>query len=359
LDAKERRPPSDVAGEPAAGRVLVKAVNWLGDLVMSLPALRAVRQAYPNAHLAVLVKSDLASFFDGAQWIDDVIPYTIRRGAGGLVDRRALVADIRARRFDLAILFPRSFEAALWVALARVPRRAGFATDARGPLLTHKVGRDPTLLMQHQMHEYLHMLRATLHIAAGDPDPTLEVHEPNRVHVRAWLERVRRIPGGKLIALAVSAAYGPAKEWPAEHYAELIDVLGQTHNAECILVGARGERAKCERVAALSHRGALIGAGEHTVGESIALLSLCDGFVGNDSGAMHVAAAVGIPTLGLYGSTNPARTGPVGARARVIYRQIECAPCLQRTCRFGHYHCLTQITPIEVVAELQALGALG
>ena len=118
---------------PLPERVLVKEVNWLGDVVMSLPALKAVRRALPQAHLAVLVKRELASFFDGAHWIDEVIAYTVARGMRGLADRYGIVAQIRSRRFDVAILFPKSFEAALWTTLARVPRRAGWRTDARGP----------------------------------------------------------------------------------------------------------------------------------------------------------------------------------------------------------------------------------
>jgi len=340
-------------------RVLVKEVNWLGDLVFSLPAVKAVRQAYPNAHLAVLIKRELAGFFDGARWIDEVMPYRIAPRLAGVADRWRVVTAIRARQFDLAIVLPRSFEAAFWVALAGVPCRAGFAADARGPLLTHSVTRPSSVPAQHQMYEYLHLLRATLHIDSDAPDTHLDIHEPHRERMRAWLQQTRRRPQDRLIALATAAAYGPAKEWPESHFGILIDQLAEHHGVECVLVGAPSERAKSERIAAGSRHGALVAAGETTVGELIALLSLCDGFAGNDSGSLHVAAAVGIPTLGLYGSTNPARTGPLGARTATIYRQIECAPCLERTCRFGHYRCLTQIGPDDVITALCELGALG
>src|ERR1700730_7906859 len=103
---------------PAPKRILIKAVNWLGDVVMTLPAMRAVHRAFPDAHLAILIKQELASFFDGANWIDGVIPYSVARGLGGLNDRWKIVGDIRARRFDLAVLMPNSFESALWIAAA-------------------------------------------------------------------------------------------------------------------------------------------------------------------------------------------------------------------------------------------------
>lgn len=344
---------------PPAARVLVKEVNWLGDMIISLPALRAVRRAFPQAHLAVLVKRELASFFDGSASIDEVIPYWLRPGLRGVADRCRIIADLYARRFDLAVLFPKSFEAALWPALARVPRRAGFASDGRGWLLTDKTLRPPELMERHQAHDYLFMLHRTLGIDGCADDCTVDVHEPHRATVRAWVAERRRRPAGPLIALAVAAAYGPAKEWPAERYVALIDLLAERYGAECVLIGAPGERALCEQVASASKHGAIGAAGAMTLGKTLALLSLCDGFAGNDSGAMHAAAAVGIPTVGIYGSTCPKRTGPIGPRTRVIYHQIECSPCLARTCRFGHYQCLTQISADEVARVLEELGSFA
>jgi heptosyltransferase II len=342
---------------PAPQRVLVKEVNWLGDLVMSLPALKAVRRAFPHARLSVLIKSELASFFDGAEWLDELIPYRVGRSLGGLADRRHVVAEIRSRRFDLAIVFPRSFESAFWTALARVPHRVGFAADGRGLMLTHKTPRPATLFRSHQVFDYLYLLRNTLGIDGDRTDLAPDVHAPHRAAMREWLAGARR-RGGRLIALAVAAAYGPAKEWPVTRYAALIDRLAERHGAECVLVGAPNERARCEMVAKASTHGALIAAGSTTVGQALALLSLCDGFAGNDSGAMHVAGALGIPTVGIFASTNPQRTGPLGPHAQALYHRIACSPCLERTCKFGHYDCLKQVAVDEVETALIQLGAL-
>lgn len=334
-------------------------MNWLGDVVMSLPALSAVRRAFPNAHLALLIKRELASLFDGAGWVDEVIPYQVGRGAAGLADRWRIVEAIRRRRFDLAIAFPNSFEAALWVALARVPRRAGFARDGRGPLLTDRVRPTAPIMEAHQVHYLLHMLKQTLGVDGEAQRCALEPHEPHRAKMRAWLERMRRRPQGKLVAIAPAAAYGPAKEWPAGRFAALIDMLAERFGAECVLVGALNERARCEQVAAACRHQPIVAAGETSVGDLVALMSLSDAFVGNDSGCMHVAAAVGIPTVGIYGSTRPARTGPLGPRTMTLYRQIECSPCLKRTCRFGHYNCLNLIGPEDAADALAAMGALA
>jgi heptosyltransferase-2 len=341
---------------PAPQRVLVKEVNWLGDLVMSLPALKAVRRAFPSARLSVLVKAELATFFDGAGWLDEVIPYRVGRSLGGLADRRHVVAEIRSRGFDLAILFPRSFEAVFWTALARVPRRVGFAADGRGLMLTHKTRRPAALSRSHQVYDYLYLLRNTLGIDTDRTDVAPDLHEAHRAAMREWLAAHRR-RRGRLIALAVAAAYGPAKEWPVARYAALVDRLAERHDAECVLVGAPSERARSEMVADASRHGALVAAGQTSVGQLVSLLSLCDGFAGNDSGAMHVAGALGIPTVGLFGSTNPQRTGPLGPRTRAVYHRIECSPCLERTCRFGHYECLQRVTAEEVEEALVELGA--
>lgn len=348
------------AGSPAPGRVLVKEVNWLGDLVMSLPALRAVRRAFPDAHLGVLVKRELAGFFDGASdWIDEVIPYALSGGVRGLADRGRIIGEIRSRRFDLAVLFPNSFESALWVRLAGVARRAGFATDARARLLTDKSVPPRQALSGHQVHYWLSMLRATLGVAGDPGDYAVTPSAATRARMREWLAARRRRADRPLIALSPAAAFGPAKEWPAAKYAELIANLARRFGAECVMIGAPAERARCLQVLRLSGEEPLIAAGETGVGELIALLSLCQGFAGNDSGAMHLAGALGIPTVAVFGSTNPARTGPLGPKTRVLYEALECSPCLARHCRFGHYNCLYAIEPPRVVRALEELGALG
>jgi heptosyltransferase II len=344
---------------PAPERIMVREVNWLGDLVMSLPALRAIRRAWPQAHLAVLVRRELASFFDGAECVDEVIGFSIARGVAGLFDRRRVVTEIRARRFDLAVLFPNSFESALWTAMARVPRRAGWIADARSALLTLKAAPTRGAMLQHQAHYWLEMVRATLGIEGDAGDFAIAASERNFARMREWLDARRRRANAPLVALAPAAAYGPAKEWPADHYARLIDFLTDRYGAECVLVGAPAERAKCESIATQSAAGAIVAAGETSIGELIALLQLAGRFIGNDSGAMHLAGALGLPAVAIFGSTNPQRTGPMGARTRIIWRHLGCSPCLARTCRFGHYNCLREIGHEEVAGALAQIGGIG
>jgi len=342
---------------PAPRRILIKVVNWLGDIVMSMPAMRALRRAFPEAHLAVLVKRELASFFDGEKWVDEVIGYSIAGGLGGLNDRRKIVGEIRSRRFDLAVLMPTSFESALWVTAAGIPRRAGYALDARGPMLTHKASPPRDALEGHQVHSWLAMIRETLGIEGEADDIALSPDAKNVTTMQQWLNAHRRKPDAPLIAIAPAAAFGPAKEWPAEKFAAVIDSMSERIGAECVLVGAPSERGKCEQVAALTSARPLVSAGETSIGELIALLSISMGFVGNDSGCMHLAAALGIPTVAVFGSTNPLRTGPV--KGRVIWHHLECSPCLARTCRFGHYNCLREVEAKEVLEALSSLGVMA
>jgi heptosyltransferase-2 len=225
-------------------------------------------------------------------------------------------------------------------------------------MLTHKITRPAALLRSHQVFDYLYLLRVTLGVEADRTDIVPDVHRVHRDAMRTWLAAERR-RNGRLVALAVAAAYGPAKEWPVARYAALVDRLAEHYGVECVLVGAPGERPRSEMVAAASRHGALVAAGRTSIGQAVALLSLCDGFAGNDSGAMHVAGALGLPTVGIFASTNPQRTGPLGPHTRALYHHIECSPCLERTCRFGHYDCLRQVSVEEVEAALLEVGALG
>jgi heptosyltransferase II len=339
---------------PKPHRIVVKVVNWLGDLVMSGSALHAIHDTFPEAHLAVLVRRELASFFDGAMWVNEVIPYRLRGGAAALLDQLSIVKRIRAGHFDLAVVFPSSFQSALWMALAGVQRRAGYEADHRGFLLTHKVAPRADVASAHQVHHWLTMVAETIGAKGSTGAHHLDVNLQSRDKMRAWIANRRRHPERPLIALAPVAAYGPAKEWPVERYAALADILAERHGAECVLVGGIDDRLQCEQIAAACKHGAIVAAAETTVGELIALLSRCHGFAGNDSGCMHLAGALGVPTVAIFGSTNPARTGPLGPHCRIIYRALECSPCLERTCRFGHYNCLRDISAEEVADALEA-----
>jgi heptosyltransferase II len=338
-------------------RILVHEVNWLGDLVMTLPVLASLRRTFPAAHLSVLVDHRLAAFFDAGGLVDEVIPLQRSAQRFAPLELMRAAAQLRARHFDLAVVLPNSFVSALRVALAGIPVRAGFARDGRGWMLTNRARPDAQLMKRHQVHYWLEMLKRTLGVESDPKQIAPEVAQRHLERMRQWLS-ARRDGRSKLVAVAPAAAYGPAKEWPPEHYVQLISSLAQ-RGVQAVLVGGPGEVARCEAIAAAAACDAIIAAGQTNVGELMALLSLCDGFIGNDSGAAHLASALGIPTVAIFGSTNPARTGPLGPCTAILYKGIECSPCLERTCRFGHYQCLRGIAPPQALTALENLGAIG
>ncbi len=332
--------------------------NWLGDTMIALPALRALRERFPGGHLAVQIRANLAEILSGIPWIDEVLPLTIRSGTPGIADRVRVAGELRRKRFGLAVVFPNSFDSALLPFLAGIPERLGYARDGRGPLLTVPVPATPEIRSMHQVRSY-HALLRPLGIG-GEPGPVeLEVPESAAERAGALLAE---LPGeGPVIALAAGSAYGRAREWPEEHFAALARILAERHGARFVLVGAPREVEQCRKVVALAGglpRGSaiLITAGRTSPADLAALLARCDAFFGNDSGAMHVAAAVGIPTLAIFGSTNPVHTHPLGPRAEIFVSDRECSPCMARTCRFGHYGCLTDFTPEMVAARLESMG---
>lgn len=339
-------------------RILVKEVNWLGDLVMSLPALWAVRQAFPDARLSVLVQSSLASFFDGLDWVDEALPYATPSGLWShSAETLRVVRALRARDFDLGIAFPRSFSSALWLFLARIPCRAGVVADGRRWLLTHTARVDTHDPTRHQSLAWLEMLDRSLAIPAAHSAPVFGAHP---AHVRRMRAAITDTLGSvqRLIVLGPGAAYGPAKQWPTEHWVQLVAQLAQ-RDLGVVFAGGPREAELCRHIAAQAGapRSAVF-AGRTSIGELCALLSLADAFVGNDSGASHLAAALGIATVAIFGSTNPRRTAPQGPHVAVLYDPPPCSPCLARTCRYGHYDCLQRVRPEQVIAELANLGAL-
>ncbi len=340
--------------------MVVRTTNWLGDTMIALPALRAVRERFSEGFLAVQIRANIAEILRGISWIDEVIPLEIGQGTAGIRDRLRAVRTLRVGQFDLAVLFPNSFDSALLPFLAGVPYRLGYARDGRGALLTDPRPVTPEILGMHQVRYYLELLRP-LGIEGAKESVVLEI--PDESAERAGRLLAELGGDGPVVALAAGSAYGRAREWPEENFARLARILAERHGARFVLVGAPREVEQCRKVVELAGDipggGILITAGRTSPADLAALLARCDAFFGNDSGAMHVAAAVGIPTLAIFGSTNPLHTRPLGPRAEVFVSDRECSPCMARTCRYGHYGCLTDFTPEMVARRLEAMGVFG
>ncbi len=308
---------------------------------MSLPALRAIRARFPAAHIAVLARPWVADLYAREPFADEVIPYAAPRGARGLAGQWRAAADLRRSGFDCAILLQNAFEAALLAWLARIPRRIGYSRDGRGFLLTDAIplprtGETPL----HQRFYYLEMLRR-----AGILDA---IPEDNAVR----LEGAAPVPGEAWVGVSPGAAYGGAKRWPAERFAEAAAELAARLEAGVALFGSGEERALCERVEALiGGRARVVNhAGRTSLREFIDLAAACRVFLTNDSGAMHIASALGVPTVAIFGATDDVATGPAGERWRIVREPVECSPCLLRECPIDH-RCMTRVEPGRVARE--------
>jgi heptosyltransferase-2 len=337
-------------------RIIIRGANWIGDAVMTLPALERLRSSFPRAHVALLAPPLTSGLFENSPYLDEVIVYRRREdGARAFIDTMRLM---RARRFDLAALFQNAFEAALLAWSGRAPVRVGFAAQGRGPLLTHKLSRGPRYDGRHQVHDYLDIVaeceRACLGgdsaSRASNPLPALTASPAQRQAAEVLLRRAGAGPNSRpLVALNAGATNSRAKRWPEDRFAALADRLIETLDSRIVFIGAASERADAERIIRqMKRRGAINLVGETGMAELIGALDSCDLIISNDTGPAHIAAALGRPTLTVFGPTNDFETAPRGPRAESIRAEdVECARCMLRDCPIDH-RCMTRIDPSEV-----------
>ena len=336
-------------------KVLVRATNWLGDAVMSLPAIRTIRQVFPHAHLAVLARPSVADLYARERTIDLVIPYPAPKG---LHARREFAGRLRALGFDGAILLPNAFDAALMVWLAGIPERIGYGRDGRGMLLTRAIKvPEPGDIPRHERFYYLELLRRAGLIERFPESDTIRLDGIAEACEAGAALLSSLCVAGPVIGISPGAAYGDAKRWLPERFAESGRQLAGALEARVLLFGTAAERPLCETVAEPLRRGGIEArnlAGETTLREFIDLAAACRLFLTNDSGAMHVASALGVPTVAVFGATDDATTGPTGPLACVVREHAECSPCLLRECPIDH-RCMTRVAVARVTAAASLL----
>jgi heptosyltransferase-2 len=333
---------------------MVRATNWLGDAVMSLPAIRAIRAVFPHAHLAVVARPWVADLYSRERSIDRVIPYAAVRGIRA---RREFAARLRAERFDCAILLQNAFDAALMAWMAGIPERIGYSRDRRGLLLTRAISvPEPGEIPRHERFYYLELLRRAgmmERFPAADEIRLDGIPEACGAG-KAYLHSLGI--DGPTVGVSPGAAYGNAKRWLPERFAEAAARLGMP----VLIFGSQSERGLCGEVAAWLAQAKVPAhnlAGETSLREFIDLAAACHVFLTNDSGAMHVASALGVPTVTVFGATDETGTGPTGPLARIVREQVECSPCMLRECPIDH-RCMTRVTSEQVAkVALELVGA--
>ncbi|MDD3581221.1 MAG: lipopolysaccharide heptosyltransferase II [Desulfobacca sp.] len=325
-------------------RLLVRATNWVGDAVLILPALSGLRARFPQAHMAVLAVPRVAPVFQGHPAVSEIIPYAGPDNKG----RWQLIKQLRARRFDLALLFPNSFESALVAWGAGIPQRVGYNTEYRTPLLTTVIKGPEKLGHLHQVYRHLGLLRAFgKRVPMAFPKLYLEVRE--LVQAQDLLTQ-RGIDSRQLIiGLSPGATYGTAKQWYPERFAAVADHLQREFAAQLVLLGGPGDAEVAGRIVNQMRRPPVNLVGDTDLRTALAVIKHLALLITNDSGLMHVAAALGVPLVALFGSTDLDSTGPFTPLATVLRHPVPCSPCLKRECPTDH-RCMELITVTEVVA---------
>ena len=330
-------------------RLLIRSTNWIGDAVMTTPALRSIRMNFPGVHITLLAKPWVMPLFDHCPHIDDRIVYDAGGRHRGWLGKLRLAKDLRRYRFDAAILLQNAIEAALITWLAGIPVRIGFDTDGRRLFLSHPVRRTAAVRRFHQTRYYLGMLEGA-GLRTGSADLELFPGREDAVRAERLLREQGVLPGDRLVGLNASAAYGFAKQWPLDRFARLAGRLQAAYGVKLLLFGGPGDR-DLGRALASRIEGAVIDfCGQTRLGEAMALIRRCNVFITNDSGLMHVAAALNVPLIAIFGSTDPVATGPASTRSRVVRVPIECSPCLKPECPLGHLNCMKLIT-VDMVFE--------
>ncbi len=319
-------------------RILIRSTNWLGDAVMSIPAVRAIKRGRPDAHVTILTPAKLADLWKQVAEVDDVIGIES-------ADSVFSVAKKIRRDFEVAILFPNSLRSALEAWLAIIPRRVGFPGHQRAWLLNQifhgkkKKKNAHTEPPKHQVHHYLALaefIGADIENAALPPirNPQSAIRNP----------KIGLVPG---------AEYGPTKRWFPERFAEVVRAVSASRECEWILFGVQKDAPLGDEILrdfTGKHRNLI---GKTTLAELIAELRACDLLLTNDTGTMHLAAFLGVPTVSLFGSTEPALTGPLGDHHHVIRHHVACSPCFLRECPLD-LRCMKAIEPAEVIATIAA-----
>ncbi len=326
-------------------KILVRTPNWVGDALMAIPTLEAIRETHPSDEICVLARPAVAELFAGQPFADRVLTYDFRGRHRGWWGREKLIAELRNEKFGIAVLLQNAFDAAWLAWRSGVPKRIGYARDGRGPLLTKAI-RVPAEgeIPKHETHYYLEVLRR-----AGWIETQPEI-APIRLHIsgesRASAESTLRNAGARentwRYAIAPGASYGAAKCWPPERFAQLADRLISECGADVIFFGTPGEKEIAARIRMQMKSRAISLVGETSMRELAAMFASCSVFIGNDSGAMHVAAAAGLQVIGIFGSTDPEGTAPVTQQFTLIREPVSCSPCYLRRCPVDH-RCMTRI----------------
>jgi heptosyltransferase-2 len=318
----------------------------VGDTILTYPAVQKLKSLFPHCHLAIVIPGHLVDLWKTFPTVDEIIPFQKKRGIGSIWEDINLSQSLMERKFDLALILPRSFRSALHIYLARIPIRIGFKDGGRSFFLTHGIPRTKEALQIHRIHYYQKLIES-LGQTEGSPSPRISLREEDRRSAEEMLKNRGLFDGRLLIAMNPGATYGLAKCWYPERFGELGKRIFKKWKATVLLFGREEERPMANQILEHLKEGGIDLTGKTHLLQLAALLERCQLLVTNDTGTMHVATAVGTPVVALFGSTDPSTTGPWGDGHVVIRKDVPCSPCSKRICPTDH-RCMELITVDEV-----------
>ena len=333
-------------------KILVRGTNWIGDAVMSIPALRELRRIFPDARITLHTRSWADGLFRDAAFIDELVIFDKHKWK--VKDVYDNSQFLKEDGYDMVLLLPNSFESALTTFLTRIPRRVGYNKDLRGLLLTDPIAVPEWKNRRHEVFYYLNLVseiekrvlgRDT--VSASFPDISLEISDERKFEASKMLTEFGIDPRRQTVAFGVGSTNSRAKRWPAERYAELNDRLQRDASVNVVLIGSKEEIEVANTVSELCKIKPINLAGKTDLAEAVATLSVVDLLISNDMGLAHVAPAVGTQTIAIFGPTNPETTRPFSENAEVIRKAVECSPCMLRDCPIDH-RCMMWIAVEEV-----------
>ncbi len=335
-------------------KLLIRSTNWVGDAVMTTPAIAVIRELFPQAEITLLANPLVGELFSPHIWVDHVISFDRTGIHKGVAGRFRLAAELRRQAFDAVIILPNSFDSALVPWLAGIPVRLGKSSDGRSLLLTGRYAPDEQRSKRHEVQYYLDLI-SHFGISGQAPAPQLTTTPEEVCQASARMAQAGIRPEEFVLGINPGAAFGSAKRWYPERFAEVARRLANEWGARVVIFGGPGETDIAAAIEQELAGECLNLAGRTTVRELLALIRRCNFFVTNDSGPMHIAAACNVPLAAIFGSTDHSGTAPYTDRAVIVRKDIPCAPCKLRECPTDH-RCMTEITADDVVAAALKLA---
>ncbi|MDY6855205.1 MAG: lipopolysaccharide heptosyltransferase II [Thermodesulfobacteriota bacterium] len=338
-------------------KILIRSTNWIGDAVLTLPAIASIKKNFPHSYISILCKSWVSPLLECNTNINEVILYDQDGIHSGIKGRLKLARELRRNEFDLAILLQNAFDAALITFLAGIPLRAGYNTDLRGFLLTNKVILDRATLKKHQVFYYLDLLK-TLGMDIIEANPSVEISKEVADRAIEILDSFNIEDGELLIGINPGAYFGSAKRWLPERFAQLSDMICEGFHARILLFGSEGDRDSFNIIFQNDGSKIINLIGKTSLLDAMTLIKKCSLFITNDSGLMHLAASMSIPLIAIFGSTDPAATSPLGNNSVILRKEVDCSPCLEKVCPTDH-RCMKLIGVDEVYRHVSRILKKG